>query len=538
MIGCALARELAGARRRDRRSSSGAEPGAEASRRGGRPPRAPGGGPAAGTPLRSRAREPRPLPRPGRRSSRRETGIDVGYRRTGILRCDDSAAAPSASPDARWQREAGLPVEEAGRERDRRADPGGLVVAGRPRARSSFPTTASSTRAASSGRSPTPRGARRRAVRHGDGGRRFLVAGGALRAASTTDGGPSRGGLRRRRGGRVGGASIRRSRTCPSSPCADRSWSCARAARCRPSVLESEDVYLVPRTTGAPRRIDGRAGRFRKDGHGGRGRAADRGRAPARSRRSDAASSRAPGAGLRPGQRRRAADPGRLGPPGPLARRPVTSATGSSSRRSRGACCVADARSRRRRVARPALPRAPACRAARFQRPAGQSPQPMRRRPRPLTGSQPFPAALEFDQIPAGMFPADNGGIARDSPGIERCGTSFIRGSGSPADGLWQSDPRGRPTFPSERLPAEVGARRRCSSRRSARFPTVRLSARDRLALSRVRQRGPHEDPLRRGGLEGPRRREPGRDQGHHRRGRRQDPHEEGVSRRTDTSKT
>lgn len=108
-IGCALARELAlrGARVT---VVERAEPGAEASSAAagliapqaeGLPP-----GPFFDLAIASRALYPR-----WSEDLARETGIDVGWRRTGILRCDLSGAADFARFE--WQREAGLALEEA-----------------------------------------------------------------------------------------------------------------------------------------------------------------------------------------------------------------------------------------------------------------------------------------------------------------------------------------------------------------------------------------------------------------------------------------
>jgi glycine oxidase len=56
---------------------------------------------------------------------RKETGIDVGYRRTGILRCTTTAAAREAfAGRLAWQSSAGLPWREVGRDEIRRLSDG------------------------------------------------------------------------------------------------------------------------------------------------------------------------------------------------------------------------------------------------------------------------------------------------------------------------------------------------------------------------------------------------------------------------------
>ncbi len=114
VIGCALAAELA-ARGRDVMVLERAEPGAEAS------------GAAAGmlTPqfeARSRdaffelALESRGLYPAWVRVLEQETGIDVGYRRTGLLHCDLQDAPGSLVAQVAWQRAAGLEVSALRRE--------------------------------------------------------------------------------------------------------------------------------------------------------------------------------------------------------------------------------------------------------------------------------------------------------------------------------------------------------------------------------------------------------------------------------------
>ncbi len=109
IIGCALARELAGRGARvtilERK-----EPGAEASgaAAGMLAPQAEGLPPG---PLFDLALESRSLYPAWTAALAEETGIDVGYRRAGILRCAVPEGAASAEPP-RWQRGRGLAVEE------------------------------------------------------------------------------------------------------------------------------------------------------------------------------------------------------------------------------------------------------------------------------------------------------------------------------------------------------------------------------------------------------------------------------------------
>jgi glycine oxidase len=125
LIGCALAAELA-ARGRAVTVIERAEPGAEAS------------GAAAGMlapQSEARARdaffdltvESRDLYPAWARALVEETGVDVGYRKTGLLHCrfEGEAAAASAEPFA-WQRAAGLSVIERQRE-DLAAEAGGRL---------------------------------------------------------------------------------------------------------------------------------------------------------------------------------------------------------------------------------------------------------------------------------------------------------------------------------------------------------------------------------------------------------------------------
>jgi len=126
LIGCALAAELA-ARGRTVTVVERAEPGAEAS------------GAAAGMlapQSEARARDPffelavesRGLYAAWARGLSDETGVDVGYRKTGLLHCrfDAEVGENAASPAApfAWQQAAGLPVLERRRE-DLAAEAGG-----------------------------------------------------------------------------------------------------------------------------------------------------------------------------------------------------------------------------------------------------------------------------------------------------------------------------------------------------------------------------------------------------------------------------
>lgn len=131
VIGCALARELAGRRIATTVLERG-EPGCEAS------------GAAAGMlapqsealppgPLFDLARASRELFPAWAKELEGETGIDVGFRRTGILRCASAGEEGPFFSRFDWQRRAGLAVEEAGPERIA-AISGGLVAGGFRRA--------------------------------------------------------------------------------------------------------------------------------------------------------------------------------------------------------------------------------------------------------------------------------------------------------------------------------------------------------------------------------------------------------------------
>jgi glycine oxidase len=109
IIGCALARELAGRGARVTILEK-KEPGAEASgaAAGMLAPQAEGLPPG---PLFDLALESRSLYPAWTAALVEETGIEAGYRRAGILRCGFSEGAASAEPP-RWQRARGLAVEE------------------------------------------------------------------------------------------------------------------------------------------------------------------------------------------------------------------------------------------------------------------------------------------------------------------------------------------------------------------------------------------------------------------------------------------
>jgi len=110
LIGCSLAAELA-ARGRSVVVVERAEPGGEAS------------GAAAGmlspqadavepSPFFDLALESRELYPDWARRAREETGVDVGYRRTGIVRILPAGSAEAERSSARWQRARGLRVDE------------------------------------------------------------------------------------------------------------------------------------------------------------------------------------------------------------------------------------------------------------------------------------------------------------------------------------------------------------------------------------------------------------------------------------------
>ncbi len=247
VIGCALAAELA-ARGRDVIVVERAEPGAEAS------------GAAAGMlspQAEARTRDAffdlalasRELYPAWVRVLEEETGVDVGYRRTGLLHCDFAgAAADGRAEQIAWQRGAGLdvaalragraasrdraptvvrgrrrrPFPDGGRGRPAPADPGGVAArraAGRPRA---------------DGRRGPRLSHRRRSLpgRRNEGRERSW---------------PTPWWMRRARGPRS-------TRPCRcrfrSSPCAGRSWSCVWQGPPLPTILSSDDVYVVPRADG------------------------------------------------------------------------------------------------------------------------------------------------------------------------------------------------------------------------------------------------------------------------------------------------
>lgn len=124
VIGCALARELAREGVRTTVVERG-EPGGEASgaAAGLLSPQAEALAPGSFFDLALASRDLYPE---WSEELRRETGIDVGYRRTGILRCDFGEDSGGLESRLAWQRPAGLSVEEAGRERIA-ALSGGLV---------------------------------------------------------------------------------------------------------------------------------------------------------------------------------------------------------------------------------------------------------------------------------------------------------------------------------------------------------------------------------------------------------------------------
>ena len=96
------------------------------------------------------------------------------------------------------------------------------------------------------------------------------------------------------------------------------------------------------------------------------------------------------------------------------------------------------------------------------------------------------------------------------------------------ADALWRAARAIDGFFP-ERTFQPKWAPAPLLKQRERSFPNARLPAGDRLAVSALRHGSAHADPLRRSRLEGPHRRQPGRDPRPDRRGGRADPDEEGL---------
>jgi glycine oxidase len=248
IIGCSLARELAGAGVRTTVVERGA-PGGEASTAaaGLLSPQseAPAPGPFFDLALASRDLHP-----VWAAELAKETGIDVGYRRTGILRCETSPAgaerADSLESRVSWQRAAGLPLEEVGVARIA-ALSGGLVAPGVARA-FWFPEDGVV--------DPVPlveavvRSAERRGARilSGRTVQRFLVERGACVGVETE------GGVRFAADCVVDAAGAwaaldRDVLDVPVEPVRGQMVE-LRPVRALPTVAWSEDVYLVPRTDG------------------------------------------------------------------------------------------------------------------------------------------------------------------------------------------------------------------------------------------------------------------------------------------------
>jgi len=248
LIGCTLAAELA-ARGLEVVVVERDEPGGEAS------------GAAAGmlspqtdasepSPFFELALEGRDLYPEWSRVLREETGIDVGYRRIGLLRCfterDPHAAGAAAA--AAWQRARGLRVEERSRAD---AQPGGVVerLAADVSAMLFFPDEAvvdprRLTRAA--WLSAERRGAR---VLTGVAVRRFRIERGACRGVDT-DAGP----IEARRVIDAAGAwaafDERLPLPVPVEPVRGQIVEVRLAGRPFETVVSSEEVYLVPRPDG------------------------------------------------------------------------------------------------------------------------------------------------------------------------------------------------------------------------------------------------------------------------------------------------
>ncbi|MEO8431902.1 MAG: glycine oxidase ThiO [Acidobacteriota bacterium] len=242
VIGCSIARELAG-RGVDAVVLERAEPGAEASSAAagliapqaeGLPP-----GPLFDLAIASRALYPRLS-----EELAGETGADVGWRRKGILRCRlDGGEGISRYA---WQREAGLTVEEAGVDRIREITAG--LAGSEAREGLFFPEDGivdprRLTRALAES-------ARRRGVRFVTAAaRRFLADGGLCRGVET-DGGDFEADVVVDAAGAW--ASID-PEVAPVAvePVRGQIVDLRPEGPMLPSVLESEDVYLVPRDDGS-----------------------------------------------------------------------------------------------------------------------------------------------------------------------------------------------------------------------------------------------------------------------------------------------
>lgn len=241
-IGCGIARELAG-RGIEVTVLERGEPGSEASgaAAGLLAPQAEGlvPGPLLDLAVASRALFPRLA-----EELARETGIDVGWRRTGVLRCDPKGADFSLFLE---QRRAGLPVEEAGPERISEIG-AGLVTPEAGRALF-FPEDGivdprRLTRALWI--SAERRGAR---FRLGTGANRFRVAGGACRGVDT-DAGPLEADCVVDAAGAWAAFDRESGIDVPVEPVRGQIVDLRPAGARLPCAVQSPDVYLVPRPDG------------------------------------------------------------------------------------------------------------------------------------------------------------------------------------------------------------------------------------------------------------------------------------------------
>ena len=243
VIGCAIARELAG-RGVSTVVVERSEPGAEASSAAagliapqaeGLPP-----GPLFDLAIASRSLYPGLSEELGS-----ETGIDVGWRRTGILRCA-LGGRPNASAYL-WQRDAGLPVEQAGRARVLEIT-GGLSG---PEAREGLffredgivdPRRLTRALAES---------ARLRGVRFvtGTAARRFRVSGGRCRGVDTDGGVLEADAVIDAAGAWASFDPV--AAAVPVEPVRGQIVDLRPEGPMLPTVLESEDAYLVPRDDGS-----------------------------------------------------------------------------------------------------------------------------------------------------------------------------------------------------------------------------------------------------------------------------------------------